>query len=164
MKSNKIVYLSLKFNGSVRFEPKPGPLLLAVGSLMYAMVCTWLDIGYSVGVVNRFMSNLGKEHWVVVKWILRYQKGTLRVCLWFGSGKRLLECFIDSDMSAYVDTIRSSSGYVMVYAGGAVSWQSRLQKTVALSTTEAEYMATVEAGRELLWMKDFIVELAIRQD
>ena len=52
----------------------------------------------------------------------------------------------------------------MTYAGGAVSWQSRLQKTVALSTTEAEYMADVEAGKEILWMKDFIGELGIRQE
>ena len=67
-------------------------------------------------------------------------------------------------MSADVDTNRSTSGYVMTYAGGAVLWQSRLQKTVALSTTKAEYMATVEAGKEILWIKDFIGELGIRQD
>ena len=59
----------------------------------------------------------------------------------FGSDKPQLDGFTDSDMSADVDTNRSTSGYVMTYAGGAVSWQSRLQKTVALSTTEAEYMA-----------------------
>ena len=75
-----------------------------------------------------------------------------------------LDGFTDSDMSADADTSRSTSGYVMTYAGGAVSWQSRLQKTVALSTTEAEYMAAVEAGKEILWMKDFIGELGIWQD
>ena len=67
-------------------------------------------------------------------------------------------------MSADVDTSRSTSGYVMTYIWGVVSWQSRLQKTVALSTTEAEYMAAVEAGKEVLWMKDFIGELGIRQE
>ena len=66
-------------------------------------------------------------------------------------------------MSADMDTSRSTFGYVMTYAGGAVSWQSRLQKTIALSTTEAEYMAAVEADKEVLWMKDFIGELGIRQ-
>ena len=57
------------------------PYALADGSLMYAMVCTWPDIGYAVGVVNRFMSNRGREHWVAVKWILRYLKGTSSMCL-----------------------------------------------------------------------------------
>ena len=52
----------------------------------------------------------------------------------------------------------------MPYARGAISWQSRLQKSVALSTTEAEYMAVVEAGKEVIWMKDFIRELGIRED
>ena len=67
-------------------------------------------------------------------------------------------------MSVDADTSRSTSGYVMTYAGGAVSWQSRLQKAVALSTTEAEYMAVVEAGKEVIWMREFIGELGIRQE
>ena len=57
-----------------------------------------------------------------------------------------LDGYTDSDMSTDVDTSRSISGYVMTYAGGAVSWQSRLQKTVALSTTEVEYMAAMDEG------------------
>ena len=86
------------------------------------------------------------------------------MCLRFGSSKPQLDGFTDSDMSADVDTSRSTFGYVMTYGGGAVSWQSRLQKTVALSTTEAEYMAAVEAGKEVLWMKDLIGEFGIRQE
>ena len=86
------------------------------------------------------------------------------MCLRFGAGKPQLDGFTDSDMSADVDTSRSTSGCVMMYVGGVVSWQSRLQKTVALSTMEAEYLAAVEAGKEVLWMKDFIGELGIRQE
>ena len=67
-------------------------------------------------------------------------------------------------MSGDVDSSRSTSGYVMTYAGGAVSWQSRLQKFVALSTTEAEYMPAVEAGKELSWMKNFLSELGMKQE
>ena len=85
------------------------------------------------------------------------------MCLRFGSGKPQLDGFTDSDMWADVDTSRSTSGYVMTYAGGAVLWQLRLQKTVALLTTEAEYMAVVEACNEVIWMKDFIGELGIQQ-
>ena len=110
------------------------------------------------------MSNPDKEHWSAVKWILQYLKGTSNMCLQFGSGKPQLDGFTDLDMLADVDTSRSTSGYVMTYAGGAVSWQSRLQKTVALSTMEAEYMVAVEADKEILWMKDFIGQLGIRQD
>ena len=57
------------------------PYASAVGSLMYALVCTRPDIGYAVGVVDQFMSNLGSDHWAIVKWILRYLKGTSSVCL-----------------------------------------------------------------------------------
>ena len=124
------------------------PYASAVRSLMYAMVCTRPDIGYVVGVVSRSMSNPGKEHWNAVKWILCYLKGISNMCLRFGSGKPQLDGFTDSDMSADVDTNWSTSGYVMTYAGGAVSWQSRLQKTVALSTTEAEYMAAWKPARK----------------
>ena len=60
------------------------PYASAVESLMYTTVCTRPNIGYAVGVVNRFMANPGREHWVVVKWILRYLKGTSSVCLKLG--------------------------------------------------------------------------------
>ena len=72
------------------------------------------------------------------------------MCLQFGSGKPQLEGFTNSEMSVDVDTRRSTSGYVMTYVGGAVSWQSRLQKSVALSTTKAEYMVSVEARKEVI--------------
>ena len=72
------------------------------------------------------------------------------MCLRYGVGKPVLEGFTDSDMSGDVDSSRSTSGYVMTYAGGVVSWQSRLQKSVALSTIEGEYMAVVEADKELI--------------
>ncbi|CAH9100551.1 unnamed protein product [Cuscuta europaea] len=98
----------------------------AVGSFMYAMVCTRPDIAHAVGVVNHFLSNPGKKHWEAVKWILRYLRGTSKL-------------------------------------GGDVSWQSRLQKCVVLSTTEAEYVAATEACKELLWLKRFMQEIGFMQ-
>ena len=76
----------------------------------------------------------------------------------------LLDGFIDADMSGDIDSSKSTSGYLMMFAGGAVSWQSKLQKYVALSTTESEYVAAVEAGQELVWMRDFLEELGLEQD
>ena len=119
------------------------PYASVVGSLMYAMVCTRSDIAHAVGVVSRFLSNPGKEHWEAVKWILRYLRGTSRMCLCFGSGEPKLDGYTDSDMAGDVDTRKSISGFLMTFAGGAVSWQSKLQKCVAISTTEVEYIAII---------------------
>jgi len=140
------------------------PYASAVGCLMYAMVCTRPDIAYAVGVASRFLANPGREHWEAVKWILRYLRGTSKVCLSFGSGPAALTAYTDADMARDIDTRKSTSGFVLTFAGGVVSWQSRLQKCVSLSTTEAEYIATTEACKEMLWMKRFIEELGLEQE
>lgn len=140
------------------------PYSSAVGSLMYAMVCTRPDIAHAVGVVSRFLSNPGKQHWEAVKWILRYLRGTSNLCLSFGNGEPVLEGYTDADMAGDLDHRKSTSGYVFTFAGGAVSWQSKLQKCVALSTTEAEYIAATEAGKELLWLVRFLLELGMQQE
>ena len=139
------------------------PYASAVGSLMYAMVCTRPDIAHAVGVVSRFLSNPGREHWNAVKWIMRYLRGTSRLRLSFGNGKPLLVGYTDADMAGEVDTRKSTSGYLITFSGGAVSWQSKLQKCVALSTTEAEFIAATEACKEMLWMKKFLSELGFKQ-
>ena len=102
------------------------PYASAVGSLMYAMVCTRPDIAYSVGVVSRFLSNPNKEHWEAVKWILRYLRGTSKVCLCFGNDEPKLIGYTDSDMASDLDSRKSVSGFLMTFARGAVSWQSKL--------------------------------------
>ncbi|KAL5863382.1 hypothetical protein ACOSQ3_000896 [Xanthoceras sorbifolium] len=140
------------------------PYASVVGSLMYAMVCTRPDIAHAVGVVSRFLSNPGKEHWTAVKWILRYLRGTSSHCLCFGNCKPVLEGYTDSDMAGDMDTRKSISGYLITFAGGAVSWQSRLQKCIALSTTEAEYIAITEGCKEMLWMEKFLQELDQKQE
>ena len=140
------------------------PYASAVGSLMYAMVCTRPDIAHAVGVVSRFMSNPGKEHWEGVKWLLRYLKGTADVTLCFSKKKVSLEGFSDADLGGCDDSGKSTTGYVFTIGGTAISWMSRLQKSVALSTTEAEYMALAEATKELIWLKNFLSELGLKQE
>ncbi|KAJ4721959.1 Retrovirus-related Pol polyprotein from transposon TNT 1-94 [Melia azedarach] len=144
-------------------EMKKIPYASAVGSLMYAMVCTRPDIAYAVGMVSRFLSNPGKEHWDGVKWIMRYLCGTSDLKLSFGENEPVLVGFTDADLAGDIDSRKSTSGYLINFAGGAVSWQSRLQKCVALSTTEAEFIATTESCKELLWMKKFLRELNFEQ-
>ncbi|KAJ8492114.1 hypothetical protein OPV22_013835 [Ensete ventricosum] len=116
------------------------PYASAVGSLMYAMVCTRPDVAYAVGVTSRFLTNPGKEHWAAMKWIFRYLRGSSKICLSFGGGPPVLTGYTDADMIRDIDTRKSTSGFVLIFAGGAVSWQSRLQRCIALSTTNAEYI------------------------
>ena len=105
---------------------------------MYVMVCTGPDIAHAVGVVSRFLSNPGKDNWEAVKWILQHLRGTPRACLKFGDNQTILDEYTDIDMASDVGSRKCTSEYLMIFAGGAVSWQSRLQKCVALSTTDAE--------------------------
>ena len=113
---------------------------------------------------SRFTVNLGKDHWEVLKWIFRYLSGSSKLCLNFGDSKLVLEGFVDADWAGDLDGRKSTSEYLFTFAGGAVSWQSRLQKCVALSTIEAKYIVANEASKEMLWLKRFIQELGLKQD
>uniref|UniRef100_A0A5B7BYT4 Reverse transcriptase Ty1/copia-type domain-containing protein n=1 Tax=Davidia involucrata TaxID=16924 RepID=A0A5B7BYT4_DAVIN len=143
------------------------PYANAVGALMYAMVCTRPDISHAVSMVSRYMHNPGKGHWQAVKWILRYIQGTVDVGLKFqkddSTGQHVIG-YVDSDYAGDLDKRRSTTGYVFTLAGGPVSWRSTLQSTVALSTTEAEYMAVTEAFKEAIWLQGLIEDLGIVQE
>ena len=97
---------------------------------MYDMVCTRLDIDHAVGVVSHFLLNPNKDHWEAVKWILRYLRGTSRVCLKFGENQNLLDGYTDAYMACDIDSRKSTSRNVVL-------WQSRLQKCASLPTMEA---------------------------
>ena len=86
------------------------PYASAVGSLMYVTVCTRPDIAHAVGVVSRYMNNPGKEHWMAVKWILRYLKGTTNQALCFGGSNISLQGYVDADMAGDRDNRRSTTG------------------------------------------------------
>ena len=131
---------------------------------MYAMVCTRPDIAHAVGVVSRFMENPGKEHWEAVKWVLRYLRGTTDMALCYGGSDILLQGYCDSDFAGDIDSRKSTTGYIFTLGSAAVSWVSRLQKTVSISTTEAEYVAATEACKEMIWLKNLMEELGKEQD
>ena len=101
------------------------PYLSVVGSLMYVMVCTRPNIAHVVKVVRRFLENPGKEHWEAVKWILKYLRGTSKLCLSFGKEKPVLEGYTDADMAGDLDGRKSTSSYFFTFVGGAISWQSK---------------------------------------
>jgi hypothetical protein len=105
------------------------------------------------------MSNPGKEHWRAVKWIFRFLRGTADHFLQFGRTTKGLIRYVDSDYADDLDKRRSLAGYVFTVGSCAMSWKAVLQPVVALSTTEAEYMAIAEACKELIWLKGFYAEL-----
>ena len=143
------------------------PYSSAVGSLMYVMVCSRPDLAYAISMVSRFMTNPGKQHWEVLKWVLRYLKRSQNVGLMYNGKASLstkVEGFVDSDYAGSLDTRKSLIGYVFTMYGGAVNWKANLQLVVALSTTEAEYIVVTEAIKAAIWLKWIIKELEIEQD
>ena len=131
--------------------------------LMYVVICTRPDIAHAVGVVSRYMVSPRKEHWVAVKCLLRYLRGTSTISLCFGKVKVTLQGFVDADLGGDVDSSKSTSGYIYTIGGTTVSWMSKLQKCVSLSSTEAEYVAIAEAGKEITWLADYLEELGKKQ-
>lgn len=139
------------------------PYSEAVGSLLYLARGTRPDIAYSVAFLSRFVANPGRAHWQAVKHLFRYLQGTKDLRLVYRGDQfsvtELFRVFSDSAHGDSIDTGRSTSGYLLTIGGGAVSWSSRLQTLVAQSTTEAEYIAAVDAGREAVWMRNLLQEL-----
>jgi transposase InsO family protein len=134
------------------------PYREAVGSLMYASLGTRPDISYAVTTVSRFSSNPGPAHWDAVRRIYRYLLGTKDLKLTFGGVEKVLTGYADADGSMGEDR-RAVSGYAFLIDGGAVSWSSKRQEIVSLSTTESEYVAATHAAKEALWLRSFIGQL-----
>lgn len=136
------------------------PYQEAVGSLLYLAQCTRPDIAFAVNDVSRFNSNYRLVHWKAVKRIMRYLKGTIDYKLIYEKGNNNdLHGYCDSDWASDIDKRRSCTGYLFKMSGGAITWSSKRQPTIALSTTEAEYMAMTSAIQESIWLKQLSSEI-----
>ena len=94
---------------------------------------------------------------------MRYLKGSSDIALWYDGTDVHLHGYVDSDFAGDVDSQKSTIGYVFTLKSGTLSWVSRLQKVVALSTTEAEYVAAIETCSKLIWLKAFMKEFGKKQ-
>ena len=145
-------------------QMKGVPYLAAVGSLMYAMLGTRPDLAFAVGVVSRYSSDPRPEHWAAVKRILRYLKGTREVALRYVGGMTVsLVGYSDADWGSDHETRRSTTGYIFKINCAAVTWQSKRQPTVALSSTEAEFMSASQAASEAMWLRALLADLDYAQ-
>ena len=136
----------------------------AVGSLMYAMLGTRPDLAYILPVVSRHASNPTDTHWKAVKHIFRYIKGTLPLQLTYKGRLQPLNCYTDADWARDHHTRRSTtSGFVFNVGSGAISWSSKRQPTVALSSCEVEYMGQTQATKEAAWLSSLLDQLSTPQ-
>jgi hypothetical protein len=151
-----------------------GLYLSIIGSLMYAAMATRPDISFAVAALSRYNSAPSSVHLTAAKRVLRYLKQTAHLRLVYSgsandrdgtsleeSGK--VQGFTDSDFADDTTDRKSQGAYVFRVLGTAISWQSRKQNVVALSTTEAEYMAFTEAAREALWLRQLHRDLSLPQ-
>ena len=132
----------------------------AIGCLLYLAVWTRPDICYAVNSAAKHCAKPTNAHWTAVKRIFRYLQGTVNYGLYYPLGvKSSVVGYSDSDWAGDINDRKSTSGYVFLVNGTAVSWKSQKQQSVALSTAEAEYMALSSAAQEAIWMMRLIGEL-----
>jgi hypothetical protein len=143
------------------------PYINAVGALMYLATSTRSDIAYTVSKLACFSSNPGKIHWTAVKHPFRYLKGTMDLKLTYGpdsSKPELFSIYSDADFGMDPDICHSTGGCLVSMETRAVNWSSKLQSQVTLSTTEAECVAAVDAGKKAVWMHNLLSELGYKFD
>jgi len=138
------------------------PYASAVGSLMYAQVYTRPDIVFIVGMLGRYLSNPGMDHWRAAKRIFRYLQRTKNYMLTYKRSDQIeIIGYSDSDFAGCQDSRRSTLGYIYLLTGGAISWKSAKQTLIASSTVAAEFVACYEASNHGLWRWNFITGLRI---
>jgi len=135
-----------------------------VGALLYLSINTRPDIAYAVGVLSRFCKTPNYRACKALIRVLIYLRGTIDVGITFSGSTLDLHAFSDADWAGDLDSRRSTTGYVLYAAGGPISWQSKLQCTVAASTMEAEYMAAFHAIQECVWVKGVLGEMGLFVD
>lgn len=148
-----------KFDGEATAETRRW-YQSVVGSILYAMIGTRPDVAYAVIRLSQYNSNPGPEHVTAVRHLMKYMVGTQDYALVFDGnmGDRLIG-YSDADYGENRDHRHSITGNLFYLAGAAVTWTSKEQKSVALSSAESEYYALTNAAKQCLWLRRFVMEL-----
>jgi hypothetical protein len=133
-----------------------------IGSLLYIMIGTRPDIAYAVTKLSQFAANPNKDHLDRAMYICRYLLGTSDYALVYdGKSDGGLLAYADSDWASDPITRKSTTGYLVKLANGVFCWNSRVQKSITLSSTEAEYMSLADTSRQLVWIRSLFEEIGI---
>ena len=144
-----------------KMDDKPYRSILR--SVMWGQLTTRPDLSFSVSLLVRFQANPRIDHWNTLIHVIGYIKNTLDYGLTYSRDSDLSpSAFVDADYGGCRDTRRSTSGYVFTMAGGAVTWSSKRQTTVALSTVEAEYVAMSRCAQQMVWMHSWLAEVRVK--
>ncbi|UYV60529.1 hypothetical protein LAZ67_1001422 [Cordylochernes scorpioides] len=138
------------------------PFREAIGSLMHLSCLTRPDITFALNKVSQKLAAPTKYDWEAVKRIFKYLVGTTEYGIMYQKGHKVgvLESFSDADFAGDPETRRSTSGVVCKLAGGAISWLSQKQRSVSLSTTEAELVAASNTAKEVIWLNRLFSEIS----
>ncbi|XP_067131301.1 uncharacterized protein [Centruroides vittatus] len=133
-----------------------------IGSLIYLANATRPDIAFAASTLSRFCADPDKTHWMIAKRVLRYLKGTSMYGITYVKNNEELKAYTDSDWAGDVDDRKSCTGNILILARGPISWKSKKQTSVAMSTMEAEYSALAEASREITYIKRLLVHMGFK--
>lgn len=134
------------------------PYREAIGSLLFLCSVSRPDISFAVNVLSRYVNNPGQQHINAIKRVIRYLIGSKDYFIKYGESSDLIG-YSDSDFAGDIDSRKSTTGYIFQMNGGPITWCSQKQKTTALSTTEAEFVAACESAKEIVWLKQLLSEL-----
>ncbi len=136
-----------------------------LGSVMWEQLATRPDLSFAVSLLSRFQADPGIKHWHALMHIIGYIKNTMDYGLTYSRDHDITPlAYVDADYGGCRDTRRSTSGYVFTMARGAITWSSKRQATVALSTIEAEYVAMFWCAQQMVWMHTWLDEVEIEHD
>jgi hypothetical protein len=163
--------ISLPLEQNVKLSADEGDLMedttmyiCIVGSLIY-MTITRPHLSYAVGVVSQFMQTPRKQHLDVVRRILRYIEHTLHCGIFYEARSQLqVHGYTDVDWASNVSDKRSTGGFLFSFGSGGVSWSSKKQPTVALSSIEVEYKGVAIVACEIVWLQKLLSDLGLSMD
>jgi hypothetical protein len=132
-----------------------------IGSMMYAIHCTRLDVAFAINRLSRYTSNPSAAHWKAIARVLGYLKKTKDVGLYYSGYPAKLEGYSNANEVTSVGDNKSTSGWIFTLGGGAISWASKKQSCISHSTIESKFIVVALAGKEAKWLKNMFYDIEL---